>query len=145
MKKAFNKFYGYQWLIAILLGFVLPLLAKQLGFREIHQVIWLYLVINGSFTLYGGYAIRKHGYSPLLILLVPAIFSGVSTFWLNIVATQYGFYFSLLYIVLSLFTFFGDTRDDPDENLIPVENGFQGLTSATEKDYSLPVDGGFKS
>ncbi|GMA68325.1 hypothetical protein GCM10025884_19520 [Leuconostoc gelidum subsp. gelidum] len=127
------------------IGLFLPFFAQQIGFREIHQVIWLYLIVNGSYTLYFGYAIRKHGYSPLLILLVPAIFGGVSTFWLKLVATQYGFYFSLLYIVLSLFTFFGDTRDDPDENLIPIENGFQDLASGTEKDFSLPIDGGFKS
>ncbi|MEX0380801.1 hypothetical protein AB3K25_04700 [Leuconostoc sp. MS02] len=145
MKKIFKKYYGYQWLAAVIIGAILPLMAQKIGIREIHQVIWLYLVINGIYTLYFGYAVRKHGYSPLLIMLVPAIFSGVSIMWLKIVATQYGFYFSLLYIVLSLFTFFGDTRDDPDENLIPVENGFQGLASGTENNFSLPVDGGFKS
>lgn len=145
MKKVFKKYYGYQLLTAILLSVLLPFLSQQMGWHRIHRVIWLYLVINGIYTLYLGYAIRKNGYTPLLILLTPVLFAGVSSVWLNIVPMQYGIYFSLLYLVLSLFTFFGDTRDDPDEKLIPIENGYHSLPSGSKEELLLPIDGGFKS
>lgn len=145
MKKAFKKCYGYQWLMALLLGLGLPFVGKQLGWREINQVIWLYLIINSLYTLYLGYEVRRRGYSPFILVLVPTIFSIVTTLWLNLVPIQYGIYFGLLYVVLSLFTFFGDTRDDPDENLIPVENGFHVVETSVDKEFPISVDGGFRS
>ena len=76
---------------------------------------------------------------------MPIIFALVATLWLGLVSISYGFYFSLLYVVLSLFTFLGDTRDDPDENLIPIENGFHDLNSGESETFQIPVEGGFKS
>lgn len=145
MKKTFKKYYGYQWLMALLLGLILPYVGDQLGWRAISQVIWLYLIINSSYTLYLGYSVRKRGYSPLILILVPTIFALVTTFWLNIVPIEYGIYFGLLYMVLSLFTFFGDTRDDPNENLIPIENGFHVTEPSVKKDVLVSLDSGFKS
>ena len=79
------------------------------------------------------------------MLFLPVLFTAISTLLLDLVSHEYGFYFGLMYIVLSLFTFFGDTRDDPDENQIPVEAGFHNLTDDSGDDIQLPVDGGFKS
>ncbi|GMA68822.1 hypothetical protein GCM10025879_00680 [Leuconostoc litchii] len=129
MLKIFKKYYGYQWLGAIICGLLLPFIGRLLGMSGLHKVIWFYLVINGLYTLYLGYSIRRRGLSPFIMLALPVIFSGISTLALHLVSRQYGFYFGLMYIVLSLFTFFGDTRDDPDENQIPVENGFRDLNS----------------
>ncbi|MCU4664708.1 hypothetical protein N7X58_04235 [Leuconostoc mesenteroides] len=144
MLKIFKKYYGYQWLAALMLGLVLPFIGKLLSVSGLHKVIWFYLIINGLYTLYLGYSVRKRGLSPLILFALPAVFSGISTLLLHLVSHQYGFYFGLMYIVLSLFTFFGDTRDDPDENQIPVENGFRDLKSETKNDGQVSVDGNLK-
>lgn len=145
MKKTFKKYYGYQWLAAVLLGWGLPFLGDLAGWDSLHKVVYLYLIINGVYMLYLGYAVRQRGYAPFTLLLMPLVFALVSTFWLGIVSNLYGFYLSIMYLVLSLFTFFGDTRDDPDENLIPIENGFHDLDSEESEVFQMPVEGGFKS
>lgn len=145
MQKKFKKYYGNQWLVAIVLGVLVPFGAQLLNVSGLNKVIWLYLVVNSSYMLYLGYITRKNGLFPLVLLTMPVFFTLISTSWLRLVSHQYGFYFGLLYIVLSLFTFLGDTRDDPDENMIPVEGGFHGLTEAGDEKYTVPVDGGFQS
>lgn len=145
MQKKFKKYYGNQWLVAIVLGVLVPFGDQLLNVSGLNKVIWLYLVVNSSYMLYLGYITRKNGLFPLVLLTMPVFFTLISTFWLRLVSHQYGFYFGLLYIVLSLFTFLGDTRDDPDENMIPVEGGFHGLTEAGDEKYTVPVDGGFQS
>lgn len=145
MMEKFIKYYGYQWLAAIVLGIVIPFLGKVTSMSSLHKVIFFYLILNSIYTLYLGYQVRKRGYSPLVLLFLPVLFTAISTLLLDLVSHEYGFYFGLMYIALSLFTFFGDTRDDPDENQIPVEAGFHNLTHDSGDDIQLPVDGGFKS
>lgn len=145
MMEKFIKYYGYQWLAAIVLGIIIPFLGKVTTMSGLHKVIFFYLILNSIYTLYLGYQVRKRGYSPLVLLFLPVLFTAISTLLLDLVSHEYGFYFGLMYIVLSLFTFFGDTRDDPDENQIPVEAGFHNLTDDSGDDIQLPVDGGFKS
>lgn len=145
MKKTFKKYYGYQWLAAIFLGWGLPFLGDLAGWDNLHMVVGVYTIVNSAYMLYLGLTVRQRGYSPITLVFMPAIFAFVSTFWLNLVSTSYGFYFGLLYLVLSLFTFFGDTRDDPDENLIPIENGFHDSDSDEIESFQMPVEGGFKS
>ena len=145
MKKMFKKYYGYQWLAAIIFGWGLPFLGELAGWTSLHKVIFIYIILNSAYMLYLGYDVRRHGYSPVTLLLMPIIFAIVATLWVGLVSISYGFYFSLLYVVLSLFTFLGDTRDDPDENLIPIENGFHDLNSGESETFQIPVEGGFKS
>ncbi|WP_099044528.1 hypothetical protein [Leuconostoc citreum] len=146
MKKFFNKNYGIHGIAILITALVLPWFGQLLNWSTLNQIIWLYIVVNGLYMLYFGYVTRKRGLFPGVLVIMPLFFALITTWLLGLVSTSYGFYLALFYFVLSLFTFFGDTRDDPDENLIPVENGFYGLHSDDDDEkISVPVDGGFKS
>ncbi|WP_141557417.1 hypothetical protein [Leuconostoc fallax] len=75
--------------------------------------------------LYLGLYTRKRGLTPFILVVLPLGFSVLATLLWQAVSTDYGFYFSGLYLILGLFTFFGDTRDDPDEDMIQIEHDFQ--------------------
>lgn len=127
IKVFFQTYIVQQVLVIFLLAYFLPQLGSWLDWRDLNLIIWIYFLLNGGYALYFGWQVRQRGLMPAWLLLQPLVFAGLTTFLLDLVSVQYGYYFSAMYLILSLFTFFSDTRDDPDENMIPVENGFQDL------------------
>lgn len=127
MKKILRRFEIQQLFLMIILAYGLPQLGDWLDWYGVTPIVWIFFILNGGYALYFGWQIRKHGLSPLWLVVQPLIFALLTTLLLNLVSNQYGYYFSLFYLILSLFTFLRDTRDDPDENFVSVENGFHDL------------------
>ncbi|MGX6988957.1 hypothetical protein C5L23_001366 [Leuconostoc fallax] len=125
VKNNLNKSYVYHILISLFLGVFSPYFSRLLGFNELTRLALVYFLINGVYMLYLGLYTRKRGLTPFILVVLPLGFSVLATLLWQAVSTDYGFYFSGLYLILGLFTFFGDTRDDPDEDMIQIEHDFQ--------------------
>ncbi|CAK8053810.1 hypothetical protein [Eupransor demetentiae] len=127
VKKFLKRFDVQQGLWIIFLAYLLPQFAQWFHWRYLFILVWICFIINGLYALYFGYQIRRRGLAPWWLLAQPLLFALLTTWLCDLVSTNFGYYFSIFYLILSLFTFLGDTRDDPDENLIPIENGFHDL------------------
>ncbi|MGX7051556.1 hypothetical protein [Leuconostoc palmae] len=137
MKLILKKDYCIQIAIILFIAIVLPWILNIVSLNDVWKIIVIYLLLNSIYALYLGFETRKKGYSPFILLGLPIIFAIFTTFFFELVSSSYGYYLALLYLTLSLFTFFGDTSDDPDENLIPIESGFQDLDSIDHENVSL--------
>ncbi|GAP02189.1 permease of the drug/metabolite transporter superfamily [Fructobacillus pseudoficulneus] len=117
----------YNLLVMVVITVILPYLADQFDWSDISQVVWLFFVLNGGFALYFGYQIRKQGMRFYWIFAQALLFAIVTTWLGEWVDNEYGYYLAGLYLVLTVFTFWSDTRSDPDENLVPVDGGYENL------------------
>ncbi|MCK8627114.1 hypothetical protein [Fructobacillus cardui] len=131
MRNFLNKLHHSAWfynlLVMIFVAVLLPFVADKFDWSDINLVFWLCFVLNGGFALYFGAQIRKHGLRFYWIFVQPLLFGVVTTWYFDWVDTEYGYYLAGFYLVLTIFTFWSDTRSDPDEDLLPIDGGYEDL------------------
>lgn len=111
----------------IVVTILLPFMADHSDWSDTTEVVGLYFVLNGLFALYFGYQIRVKGLRFYWIFAQGLLFALVTTGiggWVN---EEYGYYLAVFYLVLTIFTFWTDTRSDPDENMQPIDGGLKNL------------------
>lgn len=59
MTEKFRKFNGQYWLIALVVGIVLPWLLKLLSVSRFHQIVWLLFVVDFLLAAMVGWQIRR--------------------------------------------------------------------------------------
>ena len=111
----------WLWIvIPVILGLVLPYVAKHtLHMTTVTKILWLYMILNVAYALFIGWYTRHHGLKVWTLVVLPVLFTLATV--LKLVKPQYGYTFAALYVIVSLFTFLADTRDDPDEDQFPIE------------------------
>lgn len=113
----------FQWpfiLGAFIAGLALPYLVRLLSVPSLWRILLIYVVFNSVYALVSGRLVRQWGIQIWVLSLLP-IFAALAT-TAGFISRHYGYYFALLYLVLALLTFLPDTRDDVDEDLLPLEN-----------------------
>lgn len=127
VKNLFKKSLS-KWLSAlVVVTLVLPYLASLFNVSTLSKVVVLYFLLNGGFALAFGYAIRKQGFRFYYVFLQPLVFALLANWLFSFVNETYGYYLAFLYLVLTFFTFFANTTNDPDENELPVDGGYQDV------------------
>lgn len=127
MKDAYKRGLG-SWLIALfVVAIVLPYIGSVRDWSTIFKVVFMYFIVNGGFALGFGYAIRRRGFRFYWIFAQFLVFALLSNYLFSLVNESYGYYLAFLYLILTCFTFFANTDDDPDENEFPVDGGYQDL------------------
>ncbi|MBS9337452.1 hypothetical protein [Fructobacillus parabroussonetiae] len=123
LKKSLTK-----WLLTMaIVTLLLPYLASVYNLSTLSKVLVLYFFLNGGFALAFGYAIRKKGFHFYYVFLQPLVFALLSNWFFSLVNETYGYYLAFLYLVLTFFTYLANTTNDPDENELPVDGGYQDV------------------
>lgn len=71
MTEKFRKFNGQYWLIALVVGIVLPWLLKLLSVSRFHQIVWLLFVVDFLLAAMVGWQIRRTARTGWLVWLFP--------------------------------------------------------------------------
>ncbi|MDF7636879.1 hypothetical protein PT274_01190 [Leuconostocaceae bacterium ESL0958] len=104
-KKMLHSIKFYDALTFLVVVLLLPYWADKRDWSDFTSVFWVFLVINGLYALYLGYAVRRHGWWRLTIFVQFVVFYWITTDHLDLVPDDYGHYFAFLYFILALFTY----------------------------------------
>ena len=82
MTEKFRKYNGQYWLIALVVGVVLPWLLKLLSVSRFHQIVWLLFVADFILAAVVGWLIRRSARTGWLVWLLPVFcFVGLYLFF----------------------------------------------------------------
>ncbi|GAK30628.1 hypothetical protein WOSG25_040680 [Weissella oryzae SG25] len=126
MKRLKEGFAWHFWIWLPVLAFVLPyLIDKTHLVSNNFKIIGLMFIINSIYSAYTGFYLRAHGAFWYLLVLWPLAIALAT--WLGLFVVLYGYFFALLYLVISIFTYTHGQTDDLDySDQIPVDGGFKG-------------------
>ncbi|WP_439425829.1 hypothetical protein ACKP2L_02635 [Oenococcus alcoholitolerans] len=125
MEKIFLKKYILWFFLSLILSIGGPFLFRLDFLDGARRVLWMLIIIFGGFSLYSGYFFKINRSSFWGVLIFPATFSAVNLIFRmlsgsSLVSSDYAYYFALIYLILSLFTFFGDYKyknsNEKDDN-----------------------------
>ncbi|KRO28144.1 hypothetical protein [Lactiplantibacillus fabifermentans] len=97
MAEKFRNYGGQYWLVAIVVGVVLPRLLKLMSVSRFHQIVWLLFIIDFIVAAIIGWLIRRSGHTGWFVWLMPAFcFVGLYLFF-----PTYVYYLALVDLGLS--------------------------------------------
>lgn len=82
MTEKFLKYGGQYWLLALIVGVVLPWGLKLVSVSRFHQIVWLLFVVDFILAAVVGWSIRRTAHSGWFVWLLPVFcFFGLYLFF----------------------------------------------------------------